>query len=239
MTPPSSKYENLIERGKERYRAGQFAEARDVFREAIRLGEQEYGPDARELIESLRWLAMAISEKDYSGSSNAEELPLHERVLRIAVTAFGPDDIRTAGAHYNVGLDLWGLRRLGEALQHFRRSFELAVKAHQDEGHYFVCQARGSLGGLLTEMGRFDEGIPLLQREAEIADSKGHAAGRLAAHWFLGSALLQAERWEEATRSLETSLQLAEARPTKGGSAQAKQLRAWLEDAKAGRKPRS
>jgi uncharacterized protein HemY len=76
-----------------------------------------------------------------------------------------------------------------------------------------------------------------LQRETEIADGKARPAGRLAAHWFLGRALLQAKRWEEATRSLEASLQVAEARPT-GGGAQAEQLRAWLEEAKAGRTPR-
>src|SRR6185312_14055057 len=182
MTSPSTKYEELVDRGKELYRASQFAEARDVLREAIRVGEQEYGPDAAELIESLRWLAMAISEKDYSAAKTAEELPLHERALRIAQAAFGPDDARTAKAHYNVGLALWGLKRLDEALEHFQRSFELATMIHQDEGHYFVCQTRGSLGELLIEMSRFDEGIPLLQREAEIADGKGHVAGRFVAH---------------------------------------------------------
>jgi len=234
MTSPSTKYEELVDRGKELYRASQFAEARDVLREAIRVGEQEYGPDAAELIESLRWLAMAISEKDYSAAKTAEELPLHERALRIAQAAFGPDDARTAKAHYNVGLALWGLKRLDEALEHFQRSFELATMIHQDEGHYFVCQTRGSLGELLIEMSRFDEGIPLLQREAEIADGKGHVAGRFVAHWFLGRALLLAKRWEEATRSLETSLHLVN--PTsKRGSEQAEQLRAWLEEAKTGR----
>jgi tetratricopeptide (TPR) repeat protein len=233
MAASSTTYEGLVERGKELYRAGHFAEARDFFREALRIGEQEYGPDAAELIDSLRWLAMAISEKDYSGRSAVEELPLHERELRIAEKAFGPEDARTARAHYSVGLNLCVLARFDEALAHIRHSFELATTIHGDEGHPFVRQARGSLGTLLTEMSRFDEGIPLLQREAEIADRKGHPAGRFAAHWFLARALLKAKRWDEATRSIETSLQLAEARP-KGGGAQAEELRAWLEQAKAG-----
>jgi tetratricopeptide (TPR) repeat protein len=232
-TPSATDYEAMIEHARALYRADQFDEARHLLRDALALGERLFGANAIELVPALTWLAMAISGKNYARTDH-EELLLHQRILAITEAACPLDDPRVAGALYDVALNLSSLGKREESLPLMTRAFDIASHAY-DEGHYFVSQVRGALGSLLVEMNRAAEGIPLLQKEALLADAKGHAASRMVAHWFLGPALLRAERWDEAITSLSTSLQLAEAQP-QGGGRLAEELRTWLDEARAGQK---
>lgn len=231
--PSVAEYEETIERARALHRSDRRVEARDLLREAIRLGERIFENDQIGLVEALSLLASAIDNDTQGGPGCEEELAIHQRILDITEATCAADDPRTAKALYTVGLDLWVLKRHAEALDCVTRAFDIATRTHGDT-HYFVSQVRGSLGSLLTEMGHLAEGIPLLRQEAAIADAQTSSASRMIAHWFLGASLLQAERWDEAILSFETSLELAEARP-QGEGRQAEQLRTWLDEARAGR----
>jgi tetratricopeptide (TPR) repeat protein len=224
-------YQALLGRARELYRADRFADARAHLDAALRVGERVFGKDALELVTPLKLSALALAEGTFGDHNLEGQLALHERVLAITEHACGASDRRTGAACYAVGLDLWGLARREEALDCFRRALAIAKWAHDDE-HYVVREVRGALGTLLSELGRHDEAIALLLREVEIAETHTHAGSRMVAHWYLGQALLRARRWAESARSLELALALADARP-RGGGAQAEQLRAWLNAARA------
>jgi tetratricopeptide (TPR) repeat protein len=224
-------YEALVARARDRYRSDRFHEARVLLGEALLVGEQAFGRDAFELVSALKLLALALAEGTFGDHNLDGQLALHERALQITERTCGPNDRRTGGAYYVVGLDLWGLHRREQALSCFRRALVIAQWAHDDE-HYVVREVRGALGSLLSEMGHDDEAIPLLEREAEIADRHAHAGAQMVAHWYLGQALLRARRFAESARSLEQALVLANAR-ARGGGAQAEQVHAWLRAARA------
>lgn len=228
----ASRFEALLARGRDAYRRDRFAEARTLLGEALVAGEQVWGAGAMELVPVLKLLALAVAEGTFGDHHLAAQLALHQRVMHITEEACGVEDRRTGHAVYAVGLDLWGLGRRDEALDCFVRALAVARRAYDDE-HFVVREVRGALGNVLSELGRAEEAIALLRREAEIADRRAHAGNRMVAHWYLGQALLRARRWEESARSLEQALALADARP-RGGGAQARQLRAWLNEARSG-----
>jgi tetratricopeptide (TPR) repeat protein len=227
----ADRYQALLTRARELYRGDRFVEARALLDDALAVGERAFGADALELVSALKLLALALAEGTFGDHNLEGQLALHQRVLCVTERACGPDDRRTGGAWYVVGLDLWGLGRRHQSLACFRRALAIAQQAYDDE-HYVVREVRGALGTLLSELGRDGEALPLLEREVEIADAHTHAGSRMIAHWYLGQALLRAQRWAESARSLEVALALAEARP-RGGGTQAEQLRAWLRQARA------
>lgn len=208
------------------YDADRFGEARAALRRALALAEERFGAEAVELIEVLQRLAMAIGEKKYRGGRLAERAKLHRRVLGISENGHGPDHDRTGRARQDLALDLWGLRRYDEAQELQRRAFDALARKYPDD-HYLVRGARGALGSLLSDMGRSDDAIPFLEREAKLADAERHPASRLVAHYFLGQALMRSRRWGRARKVLETALGVAEA-GRKGGGEWSRQLREWI-----------
>lgn len=217
----------LLRRGRNLYGSERYADAREVLRSAIAPCERTWGSDDVQLIEALEWLAMALSEKDY-GVPPPEVVALHARMLRIAEAGYGPEHIQTGGALYIVSLDLASLGRRDEALAHRVRSFEIAHRVLGDD-HHFVREVRGALGSMLTEAGRPEEAVPLLKREAEIADAQPHDVTRMIAHRSLGRALLRAGLPDEAVVSLQIALALAEATRSSLG----RELGEWLDQARA------
>jgi protein O-GlcNAc transferase len=100
-------------------------------------------------------------------------------------------DPQFPGVHLELGKVYICLRRTDDAI----RELQLAVKENPADANYF-------LGGLLVQEGRFDEGIPYLER------AKAAKPDSWAAYFYLGKAKLQLGKPAEAAALLQRSVEL-------------------------------
>lgn len=222
-------YTNDFARAKAAYDADDFAEARRLMRGVLTRAEKIWGKNSVELVEPLKWLALATSAKNY-GPAKRAEMDLNKRMLRILRRAYGDDDMRTAGAVERCALDLWGHGKRAQALRAYRRVLAVLERHIDDDAHYRMWSVLDATGALLIELGRTNEAIPFIERNARVADKGGHDVSRMIAHRLLARALIDAGRPHDAIASLDLALAFAKRRAT--NAPLIAELKSWLAEAR-------
>jgi tetratricopeptide (TPR) repeat protein len=217
---------------------GRTVEALPVAREVSVVAERIWGTESPKLADALRLLNRCLPETEQVGLrervlSDSEQVGHCERALRGAEAAFDPDHVNVVNALHHLGRALQKVVRLDDALATFRRALDISERALGEEDPMgFTRELLRCVGPLLVDMGRFEEAIPFLEREARIADAKpSDDMTRLVARRILGRALLHCRRNAEATQSLEVALEIAERRES-GNTTLMTNLRALLTEAR-------
>ncbi len=152
--------ERLMEEGTANVRDMNFAGARACFAEVIRLVEGEYGPNSRELVPPLMWLAKATGEGFPAPAHQVEEqLAIELQALAIAARTLPPDDPGLAHYFYTHGITLWLSKRPEEAVNALGRALDILARTGADDSFY-----SGAMAELLLDVGRPDEALPHARR---------------------------------------------------------------------------
>ncbi|HET6373554.1 MAG TPA: CHAT domain-containing tetratricopeptide repeat protein [Candidatus Polarisedimenticolia bacterium] len=89
------------QRARDALKAGRYQEAETLAREALRIAENDAGPESKQAAEILDLLVEALYRGGRSGQ--AETLSLAERAVALKEKAYGPDDPQTADSLHNLG----------------------------------------------------------------------------------------------------------------------------------------
>jgi hypothetical protein len=155
------------------YDAEDFPAARRLMKSAVARAEKIWGKNSVEIVESLKWLALATSGKNY-GPAKAAEIAIHKRMLRILRRAYGDDDLRTASALDRCALDLWGHGKRVQALRAYRRVLAVKERHIGNDDDYRMWSILDAIGGVLIELRRPSEAIPFLERNARASEKGDH-----------------------------------------------------------------
>lgn len=140
---------------------GLFDEAIGLFEEALETRSANLGPDHPDVAASLYDLGEARIET--AGYEDARERL--RAALRIQESAFGPDALETATTLNDLARVHHFLGESDEALRLHERA--LAIReAHGDS--IAASQSLHNLGGLLRDLDRHEEAIPMLERAVRI-----------------------------------------------------------------------
>jgi protein O-mannosyl-transferase len=211
-------------------RAGQFPEAIEQYRQALRIKENY--PEAHNNLgnalvktgrpdEAIEQYRQALRQQpDYPEAKDSlmdalamagraeEAIDYYNQALRR-----NPDNAQT---HFKLGNVLAHAGRQTEAIEHYQRALGLAPEYEE---------AQVNLGNALMRAGRFDEAIDHYQQALRIKPENN------AARINLISAYYQAGRFADALAEAEKALELARAQ---GQTAQAKQIEDWLRSCRVG-----
>lgn len=138
-------------------------EAEPLFRRALAIDEQRFGPDDATVAIALNNLAQLLQDTNRL----AEAEPLLRRALAINEQSFGPQHPNVAMSLNNLAHLLQATARLAEAEPLMRRA--LAIDEHNREpDHPIVAVRLNNLAHLLKVAYRLDEAEPLLRRALAI-----------------------------------------------------------------------
>jgi tetratricopeptide (TPR) repeat protein len=200
-------------------------EARPVARQVLAVAERIFGTESPEIVPALGLLARCLPAE--------KQVAPRERALRITEATHAPEHVNIVNALHHLGLALQDVGRRDEALTTFRRALDVSERTLGDEDPMrFTRELLRCTGGLLVDLHRSEEAIPLLEREARLAEATpSDDMTRMLARRMLGRALLDVGRHTEAATSLETALAIAE-RHEDEESPLVTHLRAWWTEAK-------
>ncbi len=144
---------------------GRYGEAEPFARNALKLSEEEFGPEHQTTANLLNHLALLYKNQ----GRYVEAEPLYKRSLAINEKIHGPD-------HHDVGLLLNNLGNLyrvqgryAEAGPLLKRAVAVSEKAHGLE-HHDVSQSLNNLALLYQGQGRYAEAEPLYKRSLAILE---------------------------------------------------------------------
>jgi tetratricopeptide (TPR) repeat protein len=142
---------------------GQFRAAEPLYRRALAIDEQSYGPDHPEVATDLNNLAELL--RDTNRLAEAE--PLYRRALAISEQSYGPDHPTVAIRLNNLAGLLRATNRLGEAEPLYRRALAISEQSYGPD-HPTVAIRLNNLAGLLRATNRLGEAEPLYRRALAI-----------------------------------------------------------------------
>lgn len=184
--------------------AGDRLGARDAYSQALVVAEHELGPGHRELVllhNGLGVTAKFTGEVDVAAHHYARALELVE----------GRDDADDllGGLRHNLG----GLAHTRGDLVEAEIQTRMALSHHTGVNPVAEAADRGQLGSIVSERGRHDEAIDLLEvAEAQFRDALGDDHLEVAiVQTTLGAALHRAGRLPEAARAYAAGLRIREA----------------------------
>ncbi|WP_295559875.1 CHAT domain-containing tetratricopeptide repeat protein [uncultured Hyphomicrobium sp.] len=149
-------------------RAGRFAECVPKGERALKLAEQQLGPDSTDTATFANNLAEL-----YTGAgrySDAE--PLYKRALQSYEAALGPDHMAVGSVLNNLGNLYQGLGRFPDAEAVYRRSLSIREK-NLGPGHPELRQSLNNLASLYESTGRFEEAVSAFERSLAIGQATG------------------------------------------------------------------
>ncbi|MGO9024609.1 MAG: tetratricopeptide repeat protein [Beijerinckiaceae bacterium] len=146
------------------------AEAEPLYRRAIEIDENTFGPDHPRIATHLGNLALTLKETNRA----AEAEPLMRRALAIDEEEFGPDHPSVATALSNLAALLCATNRLAEAEPLMRRALAIDEKSFGLD-HSQVAIRLNNLAELLRATKRLAEAEPLYRR-ALLIDEKTFGA---------------------------------------------------------------
>ena len=112
----------LDKSGKYLQAKAEFTEAKTLFERALRLAEQEYGPNHATVAVRLNDLGFVLDEMgDFQGAKEH-----YERALSIDEKEYGPNHASVSAHLNNLGLLLEEMGDLQAAMQHYERAFRIA-----------------------------------------------------------------------------------------------------------------
>jgi len=182
-------------------------EAEPLYRRALTLAENSFGPDHPEvatLLSNLGLLLQAANRLD-------EAEPLMRRALAIAENNFGPEHPAVAGCLNNLAGLLRETGPLAEAEPLMRRTVKITEKSLGPD-HPNLAVQLDNLGTLLQSTNRLAEAEPLMRRALAIAeDSLGPDHPEVATHLSNVGRLLHAtDRPAEAEPLMRRALAIDE-----------------------------
>jgi tetratricopeptide (TPR) repeat protein len=146
--------------------AARLAEAESLYRRALTIGEESYGPNHPTVGVFLSNLADLLRTTNRS----AEAEPLSRRALAIAETNYGPNHPTVAIRLNNLALLLKYTNRMAEAEPLFRRALAIA-EASYGPNHPNVAIYLSNLASFLTANNRLTEAEPLIRRALAIDEA--------------------------------------------------------------------
>ncbi|WP_420455999.1 protein kinase domain-containing protein [Rubrivirga sp.] len=132
-----------------------------LFRQATDLARRTFGPTDPRTADALYDYAEAVK----TDGDPARALVLHEEALAVYEQAFGQGDHRTGRSLYSLAVLHHG-DAPAVAERYYRRALDGYDGSSLDPDHSWRDYAHVGLGGLLLEMGRADEALPLLRSGA-------------------------------------------------------------------------
>ena len=145
------------------YAKGRYVEALPFAEKALRLGEQEFGPDHPATATLLDGLAVLY---DVQGRY-ADAEPLYKRAVLIREKTLGPNHLRVAISLDNLARLYRTQGRHAEAEPLYERSLAIYEKALGPE-HPNVAASLNNLAGFYDAQGRYAEAEPLYERSLAI-----------------------------------------------------------------------
>ena len=144
---------------------GRHAEAEPLYRRALAIKEQVYGPEHADVALGLNNLAVLLSEL----GKHAEAEPLHRRALAISEQVYGSAHASVATSLNNLALLLNELGRHSEAEPLYRRALAIQEQVYGSE-HAAVALGLNNLAELLRVLGNHAEAEPLYRRALAISE---------------------------------------------------------------------
>lgn len=195
----SARLEALTQQGAAHIEDTNFAAARAVFAEVVRLAEIDSGPDSPELVDALMWLAKATGDNQHSPCNELEQqVTLQRRALAIANNAFRQDDIRLAHCFYTHALTLWASGRRDEALAAGKRAIDILAATAADDRFYSRWMV-----AMLLDAGLPHEALPYARRSLGVL---GGEEPDVVGLYRLGRCLREAGAKDEAREVLQRFL---------------------------------
>jgi tetratricopeptide (TPR) repeat protein len=147
------------------YRRAEWSQAEPMFRRALAIDEQSYGPDHPAVATRLNNLAGLL----YDTNRLAEAEPMFRRALAIDEKSYGAGHPEVATDLNNLALLLRATNRLAEAEPMFRRALAIDEKSLGPE-HPKVAKRLNNLALLLGDTNRLAEAEPLYRRALAIGE---------------------------------------------------------------------
>ncbi|MEI7902822.1 MAG: tetratricopeptide repeat protein, partial [bacterium] len=187
--------------------AALFAEAEPLYRRALAVDEQSYGPDHPSVAKDLNAMAGLF----YLTNRLAESEPLTRRALTINEQSRGPDHPDMVGALNSLASVLQATSRWKEAEPLLRRAVVIAEQSHAPD-HPAVIASLNCLALLLQSTRRMAEAESLFRRALTINEqSRGPDHPDVARELNNLAGVLQAtSRWKEAEPLLRRALDIDE-----------------------------
>ncbi|MSR56329.1 MAG: tetratricopeptide repeat protein [Planctomycetaceae bacterium] len=134
-------------------------EAERLYRRALAIDEQSYGPNHSDVARDLNNLATLLQATNRLGEAE----PLMHRVVTIVEKSLGQDHPNVATALNNLAQLLQATNRLGEAEPLMRRALAIDEQSHGPD-HPKVARDLINLAALLQDTNRLGEAEPLMRR---------------------------------------------------------------------------
>jgi tetratricopeptide (TPR) repeat protein len=141
------------------YRAGKFADAEPLFKQALAIREKTLDPDDPNLATSLNNLAELYRVQ----GRYADAEPLYKRALAIYEKVRGPDNPNVATLLNNLALLYTSQSRYADAEPLYKRSLAIREKSLGPD-HPNVARALNNLAGFYRIQGRYADAEPLDMR---------------------------------------------------------------------------
>ncbi|HEY3134687.1 MAG TPA: FxSxx-COOH system tetratricopeptide repeat protein, partial [Blastocatellia bacterium] len=144
----------------------QYAQAKQTFERALRIGEATFGPDHPEVAIYVNNLGGVL--KDFGDLAQARQCL--ERALRIQEAVFGPDHPTVAIGVNNLGGVLQDLGDLAQARQCFERALRIDEAAFGPD-HPNVAIRVNNLGAVLKDLGDLEQARQCFERVLRIDET--------------------------------------------------------------------
>jgi len=149
----------------------------------------------------------------------AEAIPLLEKAREARERLYGPEHHRLADEAVSLGLAFRGLGRLTEALEQQRRA-QAILERSLGPDHPYVAIALNNQGSMLAVLGRRDEALACFEKSAALFE-RVYGSGQQVGYLLtilgnIGALHAEAERYGEAARAIERTVQIARAQRPPG-----------------------
>ncbi|MDZ7832251.1 MAG: tetratricopeptide repeat protein [Desulfobacterales bacterium] len=119
---PDEKIDDLVKKAIGHLKQDEFGKAQNVFKEAVEMAEQEFGPDHPMTVKPLQGLgAVYHARKDYS-----KAVQTYQRILRIVQEKGGEENIFVSQVLNNLGGVYFDQKNYEKALSTFEKSLAIA-----------------------------------------------------------------------------------------------------------------
>ena len=162
----TSEADELSKKVVELYRAGKFAEAVPLAKQALAIREKALGPESPYVAGALNNLAGLYRNQ----GRYTEAEPLYKQALAIYEKAFGPDDRYVALSLNNLALLYYEQSRYAEAEPLYKRALAI-FERELGPDHANIATALNNLAALYNDQGRYAD-AELLYKRALAIDEK-------------------------------------------------------------------
>ncbi len=177
-----------------------YAEAEQLFREALTISEHAYGKEHRETATCLDNLATCLRKQ----GRYVDAVTACSKALAIREAVLGKHHSHTAASCCNLGFLYRTLGRYNEAQTLLAQSLVIRERT-LGEGHPYVAESLDRLAGLCRDLGRFEEASRFCERALKIRRESLGDDHPLTAASLNNLALSREERFGDAPKPISRS----------------------------------